>query len=157
MFENLSDAGRIVVIEDSPADANLLRIALEKKGLRLDVQVIADGVQAVAYFEKSAANGGADCDLVLLDLNVPIINGFEILERIKNNRNLKKVPVIILSGSSNRDDVERCYQTGANCYFCKPTNLTEFYDMIGGVVDYWLRFAKLPARPGVAKLSIRVR
>ena len=83
MFEPQVDMRRrIVVIEDSPADVNLLQIAFDKKASGLDVEVIPDGVQAAAYFEKAAANGGTDCDLVLLDLNVPIINGFEILERI---------------------------------------------------------------------------
>jgi two-component system, chemotaxis family, response regulator Rcp1 len=153
MFEVASDARRIVVIEDSPADANLLRIALEKAGARLEIQVIADGMQALAYFESAASKNRLDSDLVLLDLNVPIINGFEILERIKGHRNLKKLPVIILSGSSNTDDIERCYQAGANCYLCKPGGLTEFFEMVAGMVDYWLRCAKLPSRAASEKIS----
>ena len=84
---------------------------------------------------------------VLLDLNVPIINGFEILERVKNDKKLKRIPVIILSGSSNDDDIERCYQAGANCYLCKPGGLTEFFDMVTQLVKYWLVYAKIPTRP----------
>jgi|SRR6266536_1812639 len=153
MFENPAEPRRIVVIEDSPDDANLLRIALEKTGLRLDIQIIADGMQALAYFESAAtAQTGVDCDLVLLDLNIPIINGFEILERIRSHPNLKKVPVIMLSGSSNNDDVQRCYQAGANCYLCKPSGLSEFFSLVAQVLDYWLHCAKIPSR-ATAKVS----
>ena len=155
MLAQPSNLRRIVVIEDSAADANLLRIALEKTGSRLDIHVIADGMQALAYFEN-AATVGIDCDLVLLDLNVPIINGFEILERIKSHAYLKKIPVIILSGSAHDSDIERCYQSGANCYLSKPSALAEFMEMISRFVDCWLRCARLPARQAGAKIVSRV-
>ena len=157
MFELPAEPHRIVVIEASPADANLLQIALEKTGLRLDIQIIADGMQALAYFESAAtAQAGVDCDLVLLDLNIPIISGFEILERIRSHQNLKKVPVLILSGSSNDDDIGRCYQAGANSYLCKPSGLSEFFGLVAQAADYWLHCAKIPSRSGTAKLSSRL-
>jgi len=148
---------RILVIEDSAADAHLLRMAFEKTGLRVDIEVIADGMQALKYFESSKSKAGPDCDLVLLDLNVPIINGFEILERIKSQRNLMKIPVIIFSSSSSSEDIERCYQAGANSYLSKPSALAEFFELIERTAAYWLQSVRLPskAKAGVLKLSSR--
>jgi len=156
MLELPAHSRRIVVVEDNPADAKLFQMALEKAGLRLEIQVITDGMQAWSYFEKAAvSNRGIDCDLVLLDLNVPIMNGFEILERIKSHCNLKKLPVIILSSSSTHEDIERCYQAGANCYLTKPASLTEYFEMIARMADYWLCSAKLPAKSSLARIPSR--
>jgi two-component system, chemotaxis family, response regulator Rcp1 len=155
MLEHSSSPRRIVVIDDNPADTNLLRIAPEEAGSRLEVQVIADGMQALDYFEN-AAKAGLDCDLVLLDLNIPVIDGFEILKQVKSNRNLMKLPVIILSSSSSNNDIERCYQSGANSYLSKPSGLQEFIGLISGMVNYWLHCARLPARRAITQTSSQI-
>jgi two-component system, chemotaxis family, response regulator Rcp1 len=154
MAERTSSPLCIVVIDDSPADTDLLRIALDEIGLRVDVRVIADGVQALAYFDNSAKMG-LDCDLVLLDLNIPIINGFEILERVKSNPNLKRVPVIVFSSSSSHADIDRCYRSGANSYLSKPSGLQDFIGLVGGLVEYWLHWVKLPSRATPVRASSR--
>jgi CheY-like chemotaxis protein len=132
-------------------------LAFEKTGLRLEIQVIADGMQALSYFNAASSVSGPDCDLVLLDLNVPIINGFEILERIKSQRHLMRIPVIIFSSSSSNDDIERCYQAGANSYFCKPGALSEFFEMVERMAAYWLEWAKLPSKAKASALKLSSR
>src|SRR5437899_2320797 len=121
---------RIVLLEDNPADSEMLAMAMDRAGAATDIIQIEDGVAAVEYFERvNAGSGPREFDLVLLDLNLPRMNGFEVLERIRACENLKSVPVIVLSGSSAAPDVDRCYRAGANCYLCKPSHLDEIFAM----------------------------
>ena len=90
----------------------------------------------------------APCDLVLLDLNLPRVNGFEVLAFLKGDAELKKIPVVVLSGSSSQQDIERCYASGANSYFCKPVGIDEVFSMAAQLVSYWFNSV---LRPGNAK------
>ena len=144
---------RIVLLEDNPADAEMLGMALEQAGAATEIKVIADGVEAAEYFETiDAASGPLEFDLVLLDLNLPRMSGFEVLERIRAHESLKGLPVIVLSGSSAAPDVDRCYRAGANCYLCKPLHLDEIFAMAVQFVTYWSGFAKLPTRRPAASV-----
>ena len=134
---------RIALVEDSLADAHIFRFALKQTGISLDIDVLEDGFKAMEYL--CAGNGhGPRCDLVLLDLNLPGLSGFEVLERIKAIDQLKRVPVVVMSGSSSHEDIDRCYLAGANSYISKPTQLEDILVMAGRLVAYWFDCAKLP-------------
>lgn len=131
---------KIIIIEDNPADAKTLRFALLRRDAGIETTVLEDGARAIEYF-----NDDADLpDLVLLDLNLPIVSGFEVLEFLKSDPQLRKLPVVVLSGSSSQDEIERCYAAGANSYFCKPTGIQQVFDMASEIISYWFEQAKLP-------------
>jgi CheY-like chemotaxis protein len=135
---------RIIIVEDNPADAKTLRVALARHDDAIETIVLEDGERAIEYFSGSMTKGDADTDLVLLDLNLPIVSGFEVLEFLKSDPRLRKLPVVILSGSSSQQEIERCYAVGANSYFCKPTGIQQVFDMAAQLVTYWFDHAKLP-------------
>ena len=131
---------RIIIVEDNPADAKTLRVALSRRDGEIETIVLEDGARAIDYFSGSVVNA----DLVLLDLNLPIVSGFEILEFLKSDPHLRKLPVVVLSGSSSQQEIERCYAAGANSYLCKPTGIQEVFDMAAELVTYWFEHARLP-------------
>jgi two-component system response regulator len=133
---------RIALVEDNPADAQLLQSALQKSGLPVEVVLLQDGVQAVEYV--SGAPGA--CDLIMLDLNLPRLSGFEVLERLRCDDQFKSIPILVVSGSSDPADVERCYRAGANSYICKPIHLDDIFVMAKQLVTYWSVHVKLPSR-----------
>jgi CheY-like chemotaxis protein len=133
---------RIIIVEDNPADAKTLRVAIARRDEAIETIVLEDGERAIEYFSGLMTNG--DTDLVLLDLNLPIVSGFEVLEFLKSDPQLRKLPVVILSGSSSQHEIERCYAVGANSYFCKPTGIQQFFDMAAQWVTYWFEHARLP-------------
>ena len=144
---------RIVLIEDSPADAHMLRTALEQTGIPIDIATIADGVEAMEYFsEANAERVLRECDLVLLDLNLPRISGFELLQRIKTSVDLRRIPVIVMSGSTDSSEIKRCYHAGANSYICKPNHLDEILDAATQFVAYWSNCVQLPSGQRMATI-----
>ena len=136
---------RILLVEDNPADAQMLRTALGKTGLPVEITHLRDGVEAVEYL-ASEQKPAKCCDVVLLDLNLPRLNGFEVLEQIRSCEELKSLPVVIMSGSSNADEIDHCYQAGANSYICKPIHLDEILATAAWFVAYWSNCVKLPRR-----------
>jgi CheY-like chemotaxis protein len=137
----------IVLVEDNPADAHMFRTALAQTGASIDVVSLTDGTDAVEYFSDDNVDDVLrNCDLVLLDLNLPRISGFEVLEHIKASEHLKRLPVIVMSGSSDPAEIERCYHIGANSYICKPTHLEEIFDTAVQFIAYWSHCAKLPCK-----------
>src|SRR5580658_3339349 len=115
---------KIIIVEDNPADAKTLRVALARRDPDIETMVLEDGVRAIEYFTEMKT-----ADLILLDLNLPIVSGFEVLEFLKSDPQLKKLPVVVLSGSSSQQEIERCYAAGANSYMCKPTGIQQVFDM----------------------------
>ena len=140
----------IVVVEDNPADAEMLRVALAQAGAPVDIEVMPNGQAALEYLgvvEGKSPNGSHPCDLVLLDLNLPCMNGFEVLERLRKAEHLKTLPVVMMSGSSNNEEIDRSYRLGANSYICKPPHLQEIFSTAERIVHYWFGCVKLPS-PG---------
>lgn len=131
----------IVLVEDDPADAQMLREALLEAGMPLEIKVIEDGIEAAEYLTHAS-----ECDLVLLDLNVPRLTGFEILERIRSCEQSQSLPVVVVSGSTDPAGIERCYRAGANSYVCKPIHVDEIFAMANQLVRYWSQCVSLPAR-----------
>jgi two-component system, chemotaxis family, response regulator Rcp1 len=145
---------RIVLVEDNPADAQMLRTALEQTGISIEIVTLADGAEAMEYFSDANADDVlAKCDLVLLDLNLPRVTGFELLQHIKTNTEFKRIPVIVLSGSTDSSEIERCYQLGANSYICKATHLDKILDTAMQFVTYWYTCVQLPSRQRAASKS----
>jgi two-component system, chemotaxis family, response regulator Rcp1 len=136
---------KVAIVEDNPADAKTMRMAIARRDPSVETILLEDGAQALDYFSSALIQGEpTPCDLILLDLNLPRVNGFEVLAFLKSKTELKKIPVLILSGSSSPEDVERCYAAGANSYLCKPTGIDEVLDMTAQILTYWFTHAKLP-------------
>jgi len=133
---------RILVVDDSGADVRLLREAVREQTVDVHLDAVADGEQALAHLRGA----GERPDLVLLDLNLPRLNGREVLEAIKRDPDLKTIPVIVLSTSSSPADVADCYERHANAYLVKPMGLDELGRIVRGLDGFWLRLARLPAR-----------
>jgi CheY-like chemotaxis protein len=144
---------RILLVEDNPADAQMLDTALRRTGIPLEITVLEDGVKAIEYLAAADrdVNGSRNCDIVLLDLNLPRLGGFEVLEYIRSYERLKRLPVVVMSGSTNMDEIDRCYQAGANSYICKPIHLNEILATAARFMEYWANCVQLPStRPIIA-------
>ena len=142
----------IVVVDDNPADAEMLRMALQTADAPVEIIVFANGAQVLQYLNPGHGEAGP-CELLLLDLNLPLMSGFEVLECIRSIEHLKGLPVVIMSGSKNSDEIDRCYALGANSYIAKPIHLPEILETADQLVRYWFKCAQLPAlgRQGIKR------
>jgi CheY-like chemotaxis protein len=140
----------VLLVEDNPADADLTRETLESSKLRLSVAVVTDGAQAVDFLHKRESFVDApEPDLVILDLNLPKMDGREVLEEIKLDPRLRRIPVVILTSSDAEQDIARSYDLGANCYVTKPLDLQAFQSIVHSVTDFWFTVVRLPpTEPG---------
>jgi two-component system response regulator len=130
----------ILLVEDNPDDEFLTRDALRSGGVLHDVIVARDGAEAVDWiFSRDGANRGSQApDLVLLDLKLPKMSGFDVLERIRGDSRTRGLPVVILTSSSEQQDIERSYTTGANSYVRKPVIFSDFVRAVQTLGVYWL-------------------
>jgi two-component system, chemotaxis family, response regulator Rcp1 len=135
----------ILLIEDNPGDARLTKEALKDAKLRNNLNVVQDGVEALAFLlrEEPYINAPRP-DLILLDLNLPRMDGRELLERIKSNDDLKRIPVVILTTSNDERDILESYNLHANCYITKPVDLAQFITIVRSTHDFWFSIVKLP-------------
>ena len=129
----------ILLVEDSAPDAMLIRQALREAGVEGDVEVVTDGEQALARLRR-----GAPPDLMLLDLNLPRMDGRAVLAEMRSDQALQEVPVIVLTTSSAPHDVRFCYQHCANSYVRKPLGLDRLVDTARSIREFWLSTATLP-------------
>ena len=135
----------ILLVEDNPGDVRLTREALQDAKVRNNMMVASDGVQALAYLRQEGPYAGTTRpDLILLDLNLPRVNGFEVLDAIKEDADLKRIPVIILTTSQAEQDIVRSYDLYANAYVTKPMDLEQFIRVIKAIEGFWLEIVKLP-------------
>lgn len=123
---------RVVLVEDSAADAEILRMALRKHGADVELMRLENGADALAYFgvDHEPATDASRCDLVLLDLNLPKISGFEVLQRMRAAQHLRALPIVVLSGSTNPEEIARCHTLGATSYISKPSHLPELFAIV---------------------------
>ncbi len=136
---------RILLVEDSPSDIAMTRAALSEGRVANDLSVVSDGEQAMAFIRKAGKYADVDRpDLILLDLNLPGKDGREVLAELKEDPDLKSIPVIVLTTSSAEGDVDRCYETHANSYVVKPIGVDAFLDAVRGIEDFWLALVRLP-------------
>ena len=135
---------RVLLVEDNPGDVDLVTHAVRE--FPCDVSVASDGVEAMEFLRKEGRHAAALApDLVLLDLNLPKLSGREVLARVKEDPDLKHIPVVILSSSQARHDLLETYRLHANCFVTKPVDLDEFLASVGAVAQFWLAVAKLPS------------
>lgn len=135
----------ILLVEDNPRDVRLVREALAERSIKCELLTASDGELALRMLRREGEHASLPIpDLVLLDINLPIVNGIEVLEIVKQDAQLRTVPVLILSTSSADTDVMRCYSLHANSYLVKPADFDDFSRMIGEVYTFWLQTALPP-------------
>lgn len=141
----------ILLVEDSLADVRLMQEVLRDTGLPHQLVVAGDGESALRMLRAEGEfRSQAPPDIVLLDLNLPGIDGHEVLRTIKQDPALKRTPVLVLSTSAAEADIAAIYDAHANCYLTKPVDLADFFRIAESLRDFWLRLVKLPPRPGPA-------
>jgi CheY-like chemotaxis protein len=135
----------VLLVEDSPGDARLTREAFHEANASIQLYVVVDGVEAMTFLKQERPYGNAPRpDIILLDLNLPKMDGREVLARVKSDPALNTIPTIILSTSEAQSDVVKSYQLQANCYFSKPVQFDDFEKLVISINDLWLTKAKLP-------------
>jgi len=135
----------VLLVEDSPGDVRLTREAFGEASRSIHLSVAMDGVQAMAFLRKEGEFSNAPRpSLILLDLNLPRMDGREVLACIKKNESLKTIPTVILTTSGDEADILKSYQLQANCYLTKPVQLDAFEALVKSINDFWLTKAKLP-------------
>ncbi|MEH2432976.1 MAG: response regulator [Nostoc sp.] len=135
----------VLLVEDNPGDAQLTRIALEDSKISIHLNVVEDGVEAMAFLRKQEKYvKAAHPDIVLLDLNLPKKDGREVLAEIKGDENLKRIPVVILTTSQAEEDILKAYNLCANCYITKPVDFDQFVKIVQSIENFWFAIVKLP-------------
>jgi len=135
----------ILLVEDNEGDARLAKEAMRDSKISNTIHHVSDGVEAMAFLRKEGKYADTPRpDLILLDLNLPRKDGREVLADIKEDEDLKRIPVVILTVSNDEADVLRTYNLHANCYITKPIDLGQFIKVVRSIEDFWLTIVKLP-------------
>jgi chemotaxis family two-component system response regulator Rcp1 len=135
----------VLLVEDSPGDVRLTQEAFREANKEIHLHVASDGVEAMAFLRQQGVHAHAPRpELVLLDLNLPKMDGREVLALIKEDPNLKTIPTVILTTSESEADIVKSYQLQANCYLSKPVQLDAFEALVKSINDFWLTKVKLP-------------
>jgi two-component system, chemotaxis family, response regulator Rcp1 len=147
MRERNAEPIEILLVEDSPGDVRLTSEAFKDSRVFNRLHVVKDGAEAIAFLRKQEGfKNAVRPDLILLDLNLPKKNGQEVLVEIKEDPELKRIPVIILTVSKSEEDILRSYNLHANCYITKPIEFNHFLEAVRSIEDFWLAIVKLPDR-----------
>lgn len=145
---NSPDKGKpidILLVEDHPGDVRLTQEALREGKLKNNLYVTRDGTEALDFlYNRGKYADARRPDLILLDLSLPKKDGREVLAEIKSDNDLKRIPVVILTTSTDEDDILRSYEVHANCYITKPVDLGQFMRVVKSIEDFWLSIVKLP-------------
>jgi two-component system, chemotaxis family, response regulator Rcp1 len=137
----------ILLVEDNEGDVHLTMQALDRAKVRNRVHVASDGVEAMAFLRREAPHEKAPRpDVILLDLNLPLMDGREVLEELKKDPVMRTIPVVVMTTSSAEEDVVRSYALQANCYVTKPVDLKQFLHVVDSIGDFWLQVVRLPPR-----------
>jgi len=137
-------AQQILLVEDNPDDEALALRAMKKNARKVDMIVARDGVEALDYLLDQNRSGAELPTLVLLDINLPRLNGLEVLKRLRDNIRTQYMPVVMLSSSNEDKDIDQSYEYGCNSYVRKPVDFRTFSDMIAEVEHYWLNLNEAP-------------
>jgi chemotaxis family two-component system response regulator Rcp1 len=136
---------QVLLVEDSPGDVRLTQEAFRDANKAIQLNVVVDGVEAMAFLRHEGVHVHAPRpDLILLDLNLPKMDGREVLAHIKEDDSLKLIPTVILTTSDAEADIVKSYQLQANCYLNKPVQLDAFENLVKSINDFWLTKVKLP-------------
>ena len=137
----------VLLVEDDPGDVLMTREAFEDNKLRNRLSVVSDGVSALAFLRKEGEHADAPTpDLVLLDLNLPKMDGREVLQALKADANLRSIPVVVLTTSEAEEDVVRSYSLHANAYVTKPVDFDRFIEVVRQIDEFFVEVVRLPGR-----------
>ena len=137
----------VLLVEDSPGDVRLTQEAFRDANMLIHLHVAADGVEAMSFLRREGSHGDAPRpDLILLDLNLPRMDGREVLAHIKADDGLRTIPTVILTTSEAEADIVHSYELQANCYLSKPVQLEAFEALVKSINDFWLTKVKLPQK-----------
>jgi two-component system, chemotaxis family, response regulator Rcp1 len=149
-MKNMREQGMataVLLVEDSPGDVRLTQEAFRETNGLVNLYVAADGIEAMAFLRREGAHADAPRpDLILLDLNLPKMDGRAVLAHIKDDDALRTIPTVILTTSVAEADIVRSYELKANCYLSKPVELDDFESLVKSINDFWLTKVKLPQR-----------
>ncbi len=135
----------VLLVEDNPADVRITLEALKAGKIKVKMSVVNDGVEAMNFLMKKGKYSNEHLpNIILLDLNLPRKDGREVLEEVKNDPDLKSIPIIILTSSKAEEDIQKSYQLHCNCYLSKPVGLNEFETLITLINNFWLTVVRLP-------------
>ncbi len=141
----------VLLVEDSPGDVRLTQEAFRDANPSVQLHVVADGVEAMAFLRREGGRASSPRpDIILFDLNLPRMDGREVLAHIKGDASLKTIPTVILTTSEAETDVAKSYQLQANCYLTKPVQLDVFEHVVKSINDFWLTTVKLPQQSQIA-------
>jgi CheY-like chemotaxis protein len=147
---NVARTGKVIdvlLVEDDPGDVLMTREAFEDNKVANRLQVVSDGVSALAFLRKEGEHADAPTpDLVLLDLNLPRMDGREVLEAMKNDADLRSIPVVVLTTSEAEEDVVRSYSLHANAYVTKPVDFDRFIEVVRQIDEFFVEVVRLPQR-----------
>jgi CheY-like chemotaxis protein len=138
----------ILLVEDNPADQRLTIRAFKNANIKADIRIVNDGQEALDYLERKGEYSNQENtpipDTILLDINMPRIDGKQFLKIIKNDKHLKTIPVIMLTTSDYERDIIESYQLGVNAYVSKPVQIEDFFEAIMGLENFWVNITTLP-------------
>jgi len=139
----------ILLVEDNPGDARLTREALKEGKIQNNLHHARDGVEAMEFLRREGAFAGAPApDIILLDLKLPRKDGREVLAELKQDPQLRSIPVVVLTTSEAEQDILKTYELHANCYISKPVDLEKFIAIVRAIENFWLAVVKLPSTQG---------
>lgn len=142
---NLSPV-EILLVDDDEGDVILTKRALDKSKIKINLHVCHDGVEALQFLRKQDPYSDAvRPDLILLDLNMPRKDGKETLEEIRTDDTLKEIPIVILTTSSDEEDIAKTYKLGCNCYVTKPVDIEQLIKILNSMSEFWFTIVKLPS------------
>jgi chemotaxis family two-component system response regulator Rcp1 len=146
-MSDIHELVQILLVEDNPGDVRLTREALKEAKFRNTLQVVGDGVEALAYLRQEGQYSAAiRPHLIMLDLNLPRMDGREVLAAVKKDADLRRIPVVVLSSSQAETDIARAYELHANCYVTKPVDIDHFLQVVKSIEEFWVEIVKLPAQ-----------
>lgn len=140
---------QVLLVEDNEDDVELTLAALEDSRVKMDIHVVDDGVKALSFLRNQGEFADKPRpDLVLLDLNLPVMDGREVLKAIREEPELTGIPIVVLTTSQSEADIMGMYQLHANCYISKPVDFQQFTEVIRQIEGFWLQLVKLPRKSG---------
>jgi CheY-like chemotaxis protein len=135
----------ILLVEDNQGDVRLTTEAFQQSNLWIKIHVVPDGIEALEFLKKSGDHTSASRpDLILLDLNLPRKDGRQVLKEIKTDPELSAIPIIVLTTSQTKEDIDQVYDWMANCFICKPTDFNQYSQVVKTIEDFWLNIVRLP-------------